>query len=188
MTLAVSMADESLRPLLPLFVQVLLPESDRMASITGGIAALAAIMSGVAAVVAGRQGDRLGYRTILLICTATACIALIPQALVTEVWQLLVLRALVGACIGGTFPVVNAVIGALVARRRQGAAHGLNASASSVGSALGPMLGAAVATTLGFRSVFIAAAVLFGLTSASIAVLVRDRLPGTVLGRSESTE
>ncbi len=174
-SMAVRLADGSVKPMLPIFIQMLVPEERRIASIAGSISAVSAVMSGVAAVVAGRQGDSVGYRKILLFSTICACVLLIPQALVQEVWQLFVLRALVGACIGATFPVVSAVIAVGVARERQGAAHGLNNSAGAIGRSLGPILGAAVATTFGFRAVFIAGAVLFGLVSAGVAFAVRDR-------------
>jgi len=172
--LVVRLADQSVKPILPLFIQSLIPEGGKPASIAGSIAAVSAIMSGLAAIFAGRRGDSLGYRKILLLCTTWACIFLIPQALVQEIWQLFLLRALVGACVGGTLPMVNAVIAATVTNERQGAAYGLNASAASVGRALGPMLGAAIATSLGFRAVFIAAALLFGLMSVTVAISMRD--------------
>lgn len=174
-SMAVRVADASVKPMLPIFIQMLVPEEGRVASIAGSISAVSAVSSGVAAVVAGRQGDRVGYRKILLVCTICACVLLIPQAFVQEVWQLLVLRALVGACIGATFPVVSAVIAVRVPRERQGAAHGINNSAGAVGRSLGPILGAAVAATLGFRAVFISGAVLYGLVSVIVALMVRDR-------------
>lgn len=174
-SMAVRLADASVKPMLPIFIQMLVPEEGRTASIAGSISAVSAVTSGVAAVVAGRQGDRVGYRKILLFSTICACILLVPQALVQEIWQLFVLRALVGACVGGTFPVVSAVIAVGVAGEKQGVAHGLNNGAGAIGRSLGPILGAAVATTFGFRAVFIAGAVLFGLVSAGVAFTVRDK-------------
>jgi len=174
-SMVVRLADGSVKPMLPIFIQMLVPEEGRIASIAGSISALSAVTGGVAAVVAGRQGDRVGYRKTLLFSTICACILLVPQALVQEVWQLFVLRALVGACVGATFPVVSAVIAVNVAGEKQGAAHGLNNGAGAIGRSLGPILGAAVATTFGFRAVFIAGAVLFGLLSVGVAFTVRDK-------------
>jgi len=169
------LADSSVRPMLPIFVQLLAPTEERIASVAGSVSAASAVVAGLASIVAGRWGDKLGYRKILLSCTIGACLLLIPQAFVREVWQLFVLRALVGACVGGTFPLVSAAVAVSVAPERQGAAHGVNNSARALGRALGPMLGAATATTLGFRAVFLVAAVLFGITAVTIATLIGDR-------------
>jgi len=174
-SMVVRLADGSVKPMLPIFIQMLVPEEGRIASIAGSISALSAVTGGVAAVVAGRQGDRVGYKKILLFSTICASVLLVPQALVQEVWQLFVLRALVGASVGATFPVVSAVIAATVAGEKQGVAHGLNNGAGAIGRSLGPILGAAVATTFGFRAVFIAGAVLFGMLSIGVAFTVRDR-------------
>jgi DHA1 family multidrug resistance protein-like MFS transporter len=174
-SIAVRLADSSVRPMLPIFVQILAPTEERIASVVGSMSAVSALVAGLTSVLAGRWGDKLGYRKILVSCTIGACLLLIPQAFVLQVWQLFLLRALVGACVGGTFPLVSAAIAAAVASERQGAAYGVHNSARAVGRALGPMLGAAVATMLGFRAVFLTAALLFALAAASVLALVSDR-------------
>ena len=174
-SIAVRLADSSVRPMLPIFVQILAPNEERIASVVGSISAVSALVAGLTSVVAGRWGDRLGYRKVLVSCTLGASLLLIPQAFALQVWQLFLLRALVGACVGGTFPLVSAAIATAIASERQGAAYGLHNSARAVGRALGPMLGAAVATMLGFRAVFLAAAVLFGLAAVAVLALVSNR-------------
>jgi DHA1 family multidrug resistance protein-like MFS transporter len=176
-SMCVRAAEASISPILPLFIQTLLADSDRIASVAGTISAVGAVMSGLAAVTAGRQVDKYGYKQVLILCTVVSAVLLVPHALVREIWQLVVLRALVGVCVGGTFPVVNAAIAALAERKRQGAVYGFNASASAIGRAWGPMLGAAVATAFGFRAVFIATAVLYGLMSIGVVSVVRDAAP-----------
>ena len=174
-SMAVRTASESVRPIIPLFIQTLIPVGAKPATIAGSISALAAIMAALAAVLVGRQGDKLGYRRVLLYCTICACVLLIPQAFTQEVWQLFLFRALVGACIGGTFPMVNAVIATATAHEKQGTAYGLKGSADAIGRGVGPMLGAAVAASMGLRAAFIAAAALFGLVGVMVALLIREQ-------------
>ena len=174
-SMAVRGANESIKPILPLFIQTLIPAGAKPASIAGSISALTAITAGLAAVFVGREGDRLGYRKVLLFCTICAGLLLIPQAFVQRTWHLFVLRGLVGACIGGTFPMVNAVIATTTESARQGTAYGLKGSGDSLGRGLGPMLGAAVAASMGLRAAFISAAVLFGLVAVMVTFLMRER-------------
>jgi DHA1 family multidrug resistance protein-like MFS transporter len=132
-------------------------------------------MAALAAIFVGREGDRLGYRKVLLYCTICAALLLVPQAFAQRTWQLFLLRALGGACIGATFPMVNAVIATTAAQARQGVAYGLKGSGDSLGRGLGPMVGAAVAASMGLRAAFIFAAVLFGLVTVMVALLMRER-------------
>jgi MFS transporter, DHA1 family, multidrug resistance protein len=68
-------------------------------------------------------------------------------------------------------PSANALISLAVPRDSQGAAFGLSSTAASLSSALGPLAGAALATQLGLRSVFVAAGLLVAATgiAASLA-------------------
>jgi len=73
--------------------------------------------------------------------------------------------------------VANSLIGRLAPADHQGAAHGLTFSATAVGSFLGPLLGGAVASTLGLRWVFVTTAGLLALNTLWVSLRVRSRLP-----------
>jgi DHA1 family multidrug resistance protein-like MFS transporter len=150
-------------PVLPLFVQTLVPDEARMASLVGLITGLGAATSAVGAVLLGRASDRLSYRTVLLICALGAFVVYIPQFFVTTPVQLLILQAVAGVAMGGGLAAIGALLANLSPEGRQGAVYGLDWSVVSMANGLGPMAGAAVAMGLGLRGPFLFAAGFYGL-------------------------
>jgi DHA1 family multidrug resistance protein-like MFS transporter len=90
------------------------------------------------------------------------------MALVRDPWQLAILQGLLGIALGGLIPSANALIAQYTPLEKRGAVFGLTASLSGLGGFVGPLLGAVLATSLGFRATFIAA----GLLLLAVAVLV----------------
>jgi DHA1 family multidrug resistance protein-like MFS transporter len=95
------LAIRTLGPILPLFVQSLVPTTTRIASLTGLISGVQAATSAIGAVTLGRASDRLGYRRVLLACAAGTTVLYIPQFFITSPWQLLVLQGAVGLVMSG---------------------------------------------------------------------------------------
>jgi len=164
-------------PVLPLFVQTLVPGEARVASLVGLITGLGAATSAVGAVLLGRASDQLGYRTVLLTCALGMAVVYIPQFFVTTPVQLLILQAAAGAAMGGGLAAMGALLANLSPEGRQGAVYGLDSSAISTASGLGPMTGAAAAVGLGLRAPFLFAAGVYGL-AALIVMAVSNRQPG----------
>ena len=164
-------------PVLPLFVQTLVPGETRVASLVGLITGLGAATSAVGAVLLGRASDRLGYRTVLLICALGAVVVYMPQFFVTTPVQLLILQAAAGAAMGGGLAVIGAMLANLSPEGRQGAVYGLDWSAISAANGLGPMTGAAVAVGLGLRVPFLFAAGIYGLAALIVMAAVSNRQP-----------
>ncbi|MCL2478259.1 MAG: MFS transporter, partial [Treponema sp.] len=131
-----------------------------------------AATSAIAAVIMGKYALRFGYWRSLIFCLICCAIMTIPQAFVTNMYQLVVLRAISSFFIGGTAPVVNAIIATTADRKHQGTTYGFTSSISSAGAALGPMIGSAAAM-LSYRAVFIVSAVLLMMSSWTI---VRRRM------------
>jgi len=156
-------------PVLPLFVQSLVPASMQVASITGLINGVSAATGALGAVIIGRVSDRLGYRRLMLGCLLSSALLHVPQALVTDPLQLLLLRALNGLALGGAVPTASALLARLAPEGRQGAAYGVDNSARSVANALGPMLGATVAANIGLQASFLTTAVVFSLVALWVA-------------------
>ena len=164
-------------PVLPLFVQTLVPGEARVASLVGLITGLGAATSAVGAVLLGRASDRLGYRTVLLICALGAVVVYMPQFFVTTPVQLLILQAAAGAAMGGGLAAIGAMLANLSPEGRQGAVYGLDWSAISAANGLGPMTGAAVAVGLGLRVPFLFAAGIYGLAALIVMAAVSNRQP-----------
>lgn len=164
-------------PLLPLFVQTLVPGETRIASLVGLITGLGAATSAMGAVLLGRAGDRFGYRTVLLACTLGMAVVYAPQFFVTTPVQLLILQAAAGAAMGGGLAAIGALLANLSPEGRQGAVYGLDWSVVSVANGLGPMTGAAVAVGLGLRVPFLFAAGCYGLTVLMVVGAVSNCQP-----------
>ena len=155
----------TLSPVLALFVQSLVPPGTRIASLTGLISGVQAATSAAGAVTLGRAGDRLGYRRVLLTCAVAGALLYVPQFFVGNPWQLLVLQGAVGLVMSGVLASISALQAHLSPEGFQGAVYGVDASATSIANAIGPMVGATVAATLGLRAPFLLAAGGIGLAA-----------------------
>jgi DHA1 family multidrug resistance protein-like MFS transporter len=164
-------------PLLPLFVQTLVPSETRVASLVGLITGLGAATSALGAILLGRASDRFGYRTVLLACALGMAVVYVPQFFVTTSVQLLILQAAAGVAMGGGLAAIGALLANLSPEGRQGAVYGLDWSAVAMANGLGPMTGAAVAVGLGLRAPFLLAAGFYGLAALIVMVAVSNRQP-----------
>lgn len=161
-----------LSPMLPLFVQSLMPGAERVASITGLISGVGAATSALGAVALGRVGDRIGHRRVMVACAVGAAALYVPQSFVSTPTQLLILRGAAGIALGGMLASISAALANLAPEGRQGIVYGVDTSAVSVARAVAPMAGAAIATGLGLRYIFLCAAGIFGLAALGVVGLV----------------
>lgn len=76
----------------------------------------------------GKLGDDIGYEKVLMVLLVLAAILIIPQALVTNLPQLVILRFLYGMAIGGMLPCVTAFIRLEAPLEMQGEVLGYNQS------------------------------------------------------------
>jgi DHA1 family multidrug resistance protein-like MFS transporter len=163
-TFIIQAANTTAAPMLPLFLRELAADSKYIGSATGIVLGAGAAATAVAAVVAGKYSSNFGYWRTLFFCLAAGAVLTVPQALVTNMVQLTVFRAMACFCLGGATPVLNAIIAVSADREHQGSVYGLNSSVSSAGGALGPMIGSAVAM-ISFRMVFVATAAILGFSA-----------------------
>ena len=170
----VQVAGMVVSPILPLFIQSLAAPDQPVASVAGVIMGATAGASAVAAVVLGRVSDRIGYRRILMICAVGAGLVYVPQVFARSTWELLLLRTVLGLFMGGVMPTAMAIIGLVTPPESRGWVYGLTASASSLGNAIGPLLGASVAATMGLRGVFAVTAVFLTVVGIWVAWAVRE--------------
>jgi len=159
-------------PILPLFVQQLLPIGAKVASMAGLVAGAQAATGAVGAVLFGRVGDRVGHRRVLVACTFLAAVLYLPQFFAQSVWQLLVFQMVVGLAVGGLLTSVSALLAQLSPKGQEGLVYGLDSSAVSTANFLGPLFGASVAAWWGVRSVFLWTAGLLGVSAVMVAWLL----------------
>lgn len=132
------------------------------------------------------MSHRIGYERLLAFCLSGAILVFLPQAFIRSPLQLLVLRVLGGAMIGGSEPSINAMIATRADRSRQGMIFGLNASMNSAGAAVGPMIGAVFSASFGYAAAFYAGAAVL-LAAAIGARTVKQIVPlAPEIGSQES--
>lgn len=153
-------ANFSIQPLLALYVDELTTAAN-----LAFLAGLAFSITGLGNLVStrswGNLGDRIGHDKVLIICLVLAVFCFIPQAFVTNIWQLVFLRFLYGITVGGLIPCMTAYIRQLAPLSIQGEMLGYNQSFRFLGNVVGPVLGGVVAGFLGISAVFYFGAILF---------------------------
>ncbi|MFY0546016.1 MFS transporter [Brevibacillus sp. H7] len=153
-TVMIQFALFSIFPVLPIYIQELLATRENVAFWAGIVAAAMGTANVFASPRLGRLGDRYGSEKVLFICLLAAAVLFIPQALVTTVWQLVLLRFLLGLCLGGLLPSVNALLRRATPSYMVSRVYGYNNSFVCIGSMLGPMTGGFLAGFLSISGVF----------------------------------
>ncbi|WP_010531487.1 MFS transporter [Lentibacillus jeotgali] len=118
----------------------------------------------------GRIGDRVGYIKILILLLFIAGIVYFPGAFVTNIWQLVVLRFLLGVSIGGIIPVRIAYIRQEAPLSIQGEMLGYNTSLRFLGNIIGPALGGMLSGFFGISAVFFVTSALLIVSGAIMLV------------------
>jgi MFS transporter, DHA1 family, multidrug resistance protein len=159
-------ATQAVLPVITLYVREILGPRPDIATL-GGLAFSATGLAGVLAVpFLGRRSDRIGYRRTLLICLFGAAAFTLPMALPLGYWAFVAERFCLGLFIGAVLPVSNAMVGRLTDPAQRGMAYGVISSAYFVGNSTGPIVGGAIAATIGINYVFAVTGALLALNLA----------------------
>ncbi|MEK3937540.1 MFS transporter [Sporosarcina sp. FSL W7-1349] len=159
-TALIQIGNFSIQPLLSLYVAELTDAKD-VAFLAGVTFSAAGIGNLLFARRWGVLGDDIGYEKVLSILLLLSFIFIIPQAFVTQIWQLFICRLLFGIAVGGMIPVTTALIRREAPVDVQGEVMGYNTSFRFLGNIIGPMIGGVLGGFLGISSVFLITGVLF---------------------------
>lgn len=181
-------------PFLPLYIEQLgIKGADALSLWSGLTFSVTFIVSAAVAPLWGSLADRKGRKLMLLRAAFGMGAVILLQAFVTQAWQLLLLRALMGLT-SGYIPNAMALVAAQVPRERSGWALSCVATGQIGGVILGPMLGGLLADWVGLRMVFIITAVLLMISFLVTLFLIKetgytpvskkDKLSGRELFRS----
>ncbi|MCG7406003.1 MFS transporter [Paenibacillus sp. ACRRX] len=141
--------------LLPLYVQDLHGSRENLAFLAGLVSAVTGLSNMIASPLLGRLSDKVGSHRILMFSLIGAACTLIPQAFVSTVWQLLVIRFLLGMFMGGLMPSVNSLIRKYTPDGMESRAYSFNSSTLALGNAIGPIVGGALSGFIGIEGLFI---------------------------------
>ncbi|SEH48356.1 Predicted arabinose efflux permease, MFS family [Halobacillus karajensis] len=152
-SLFVQVAHFSIQPILSLFVGDL-HGPENLALFSGIAFSAAGLGNLMMAKQWGKIADKIGYVKILVILLFMAGVVYLPAAFVTNIWQLVALRFLLGVSIGGIIPVRTAYIRQEAPVAMQGEVLGYNTSIRFLGNIIGPSMGGMIAGFYGFSMVF----------------------------------
>ncbi|MFB1114805.1 multidrug efflux MFS transporter MdtG [Dickeya dadantii] len=157
-TMIIQIATGSIAPILTLYVRELAGQTDNLAFISGVIAAIPGVSALLSAPRLGKLGDKIGPERILIAMLILSVLLLIPMAFVQSPWQLALLRFLLGAADGALLPAVQTLLLYHSSHQVAGRIFSYNQSFRDVGNVTGPLLGASVSASFGFRTVFLVTA------------------------------
>ena len=153
-TMIIQVATGSIAPILTLYVRDLAGDVSNIAFISGMIASVPGIAALLSAPRLGKLGDRIGPEKILIAALMVSILLLIPMAFVQTPVQLGVLRFLLGAADGALLPAVQTLLVYNSTNQIAGRIFSYNQSFRDIGNVTGPLIGAAVSASYGFRTVF----------------------------------
>ena len=159
-TLIIQAGNNSISPVISLYVQELLHGGHSVDMMSGIVAALPGIATLIAAPIFGTWGDKIGTQKILMGGLVFAMLVYIPQAFVTNVWQLAFLRFLVGISDAALLPQVQSLLAKHSPNEYSGRIFSYNQSAQFMGNIFGPLIGSAVSGAFGYGGVFLSTAAL----------------------------
>lgn len=148
---------------------------ERVASHSGRLIAVAALLAAAGSAVGGRVAERFGPGRVISALLLLAGLTAMPQALAGNLPELWVFRLSSGFFLGALIPVANLYIKNAVPEERQGAAFGVASSAVAAGFALGPIGGGLLVAYLGFWAPFFVPGALLAGASAAVFMLARTR-------------
>ena len=161
-------------PFLPLYLEQLGVSGGESLSLWSGLTfSITFVISAAVAPLWGSLADRKGRKLMLLRAAFGMGVVILLQAFVTEAWQLLLLRALMGLT-SGYIPNAMALVAAQVPRERSGWALSCVSTGQIGGVILGPMLGGLLADWVGLRTVFIVTAVLLMVSFLVTLFLIKE--------------
>lgn len=153
-------ATMSIEPIITVYVQQLIEDQSRVTLVAGVVMSATALGAIVSASWLGKLADRVGHWNVVVGALVVSALLLIPQAFVTNSWQLIGLRFLMGLALGGLLPCITSVIRHNVPDGVGGNVLGLSISAQYVGQVAGPLAGGFVGGRFGMPAVFLGTSVL----------------------------
>lgn len=164
--LMLMLATMSIEPIITVYVAQLVSDKSQVTVMSGVVMSVAALGSILSASRLGKLADRVGHWNVIIGALCVSALLLIPQAFVTNIWQLVGLRFLMGLALGGLLPCISSVIRHNVPDGVVGAMLGYSTSAQYAGQVVGPVVGGFIGGHFGMPSVFLGTCVLIAAGAA----------------------
>ena len=161
-------------PILPLYVRELgVTELSQAALVSGLMLAIAPLLAAFFSPLWGIVADRFGRKRMVQRAMLVMVGATLLMALVTQVWQLFLLRAAIGI-FGGFTAMAMAYTMSVTPAERSSESLGLLQAAQMGGVIVGPLCAGLIADGLGIRATFVGGAAMVFLGFLVLTVLTAD--------------
>lgn len=177
-TALVQIGNFSIQPLLSLYVADL-TDAQQVSLLAGITFSATGIGTFMFTRYWGLLADNVGYEKVLTVLLFISVVFIVPQAFVTSLWQLIVLRILFGISSGGLLPIMIAFIRRETPSEIQGEVMGYNQSCKFFGNIIGPVFGGIISSIASIPYVFYSTGMLFFV--AAIIVFVVQKQPKQLL-------
>lgn len=152
----------SLQPVISIYIKGIVPSNtENVAFIAGAVFSAMGIAQLISSSPLGKLVDKIGPRKVLMVSLIYVGILNIPQAYVSDVYQLAIIRFLQGFGLGGMLPALNTYLSSKTPREFTGQVFSYNQSSLFLGYFLGSIGGASLMAWLGFTTLFWASGGLF---------------------------
>ena len=172
----VNFVGRAITPILPSHLERLGVAADRLASSTGLLISVYAVMAAVSATLLGRAARTRSPQALLVASLFAGAATALPMAGVSSFAAFLVLAALLGLASGGALTLCYTMGGLRVVAEHRSTAFGFFSMAALFGGALSPSVAAAVAARGDLVDVYAMNAALFAIAALAL-------LPGALRGK-----
>ena len=164
----------SLQPVISVYIKGIVPsDTENLASIAGAVFSAMGIAQLMSSSPLGKLVDKIGPRKVLVVSLIYVGILNIPQAYVSDVYQLAIIRFLQGFGLGGMLPALNTYLSSKTPREFTGQVFSYNQSCLFFGYFLGSVGGASLMAWLGFTTLFWVSGGLFIISALWIGFKLR---------------
>ena len=145
----------SLQPVISVYIKGIVPsDTENLAFIAGAVFSAMGIAQLMSSSPLGKLVDKIGPRKVLVVSLIYVGILNIPQAYVSDAYQLAIIRFLQGFGLGGMLPALNTYLSSKTPREFTGQVFSYNQSCLFFGYFLGSVGGASLMAWLGFTTLF----------------------------------
>ena len=145
----------SLQPVISVYIKGIVPsDTENLAFIAGAVFSAMGIAQLMSSSPLGKLVDKIGPQKVLVVSLIYVGILNIPQAYVSDVYQLAIIRFLQGFGLGGMLPALNTYLSSKTPREFTGQVFSYNQSCLFFGYFLGSVGGASLMAWLGFTTLF----------------------------------
>ena len=152
-SMIIQVSAQSIAPILTLYIRHL-GQTENLMFVSGLIVSALGFSSMLSSSTLGKIGDRIGNHRLLLIALFYSFSMYVLCALAQNSLQLGIVRFLYGFGTGALMPSINSLLTKVTPREGISRIFSYNQMFMNIGQVIGPFIGSAIATDLGYRSVF----------------------------------